>query len=172
MPVSVEQEDDRLLIALGALGALALGALLAWLFMRWWGRRERPEPLPPPPPPPWETALGELRVHERTRAEAIEEQRTERWVDAVSDTIRSYLGARFGFHGLESTTDEIAAALSRSKSLQIAPAEVVDFLSQCDLVKFAKASLADEASRKLIQEAFGLVERTRPDVETDSGGSS
>ena len=170
-PVVVEQDDYRLLIALGALGVLALGALLAWLFMRWWNRRERPEPAPPPPPPPWETALAELRVHEQQREKAIAEGNTERWVDAVSDSIRQYFGRRFGFHGLESTTDEIAEQLGSTKSLAIAPEEAVAFLGQCDLVKFARASLADEASRALIEEAFSLVDRTRPKVSAAAGAA-
>ena len=170
-PVVVEQDDYRLLIALGALGVLALGALLAWLFMRWWNRRERPEPAPPPPPPPWETALAELRMHEQQREKAIAEGNTERWVDAVSDSIREYFGRRFGFHGLESTTDEIAEQLGSTKSLAIAPEEAVAFLGQCDLVKFARASLADEASRALIEEAFSLVDRTRPKASAEAGAA-
>jgi hypothetical protein len=169
-PIPVEQDDYRLLIALGALGVLALGALLAWLFMRWWSRRERPEPAPPPPPPPWEVALGELRTLEREREKAVSEGGTEAWVDAVSDSVRSYLGRRFGFHGLESTTDEIAERLGEAKSLAIAPQEAVAFLGQCDLVKFAKASLADEASLTLIADAFSLVDRTRPKAPVAEGG--
>lgn len=171
-PVRVEQDDYRLLIALGALLALALGALLAWLFMRWWQKRERPEPAPPPPPPPWETALAELRALERERASAVSEGRTEDWVDAVSDSIRGYLGRRFGFHGLESTTDEIAEKLERATSLSIGASEAVDFLSQCDLVKFAKASLADEASEELLGLAVSLVERTRPRTPAPEGNLS
>jgi hypothetical protein len=171
-PVVVEQDDYRLLIALGALLAIALGALLAWLFMRWWQRRERPEPAPPPPPPPWETALAELRELERGRATAVSEGLTEEWVDAVSDSIRAYFGRRFGFHGLESTTDEIAEELVRAKSLTIEPADAVGFLGQCDLVKFAKASLADEASRALIEDALALVDRTRPATVVRNGGQS
>ena len=169
-PVVVEQDDYRLLIVLGALLAIALGALLAWLFMRWWQKRDRPEPAPPPPPPPWETALTELHELERARAAAVSEGRTEQWVDAVSDSIRAYLGRRFGFHGLESTTDEIADQLRRAKSLAIEPQEAVGFLGQCDLVKFAKASLADEASRTLIEEALALVDQTRPAAVVKSGG--
>ena len=166
----VEQDDYRLLIVLGALLAIALGALLAWLFMRWWQKRDRPEPAPPPPPPPWETALTELHELERARAAAVSEGRTEQWVDAVSDSIRAYLGRRFGFHGLESTTDEIADQLRRAKSLAIEPQEAVGFLGQCDLVKFAKASLADEASRTLIEEALALVDQTRPAAVVKNGG--
>jgi hypothetical protein len=168
-PVVIEQDDYRLLIVLGALLATAVGALLAWLFMRWWQRRDRPEPAPPPPPPPWETALAELQELERARAGAISEGRTEQWVDAVSDSIRAYLGRRFGFHGLESTTDEIAEELSRAESLAIEPHNAVRFLGQCDLVKFAKASLADDASHALIEDARTLVERTRPAASAQQG---
>jgi hypothetical protein len=171
-PVPVEQDDYRVLIALGALAVLVLGALLAWLLMRWWNKRERPEPTPPPPPPPWETALAELRVHAKQRESAIAEGRTEQWVDAVSDSIRGYLGKRFDFHGLESTTDEIAEQLAGAKSLAIEPEEAIGFLGQCDLVKFAKASLADGASRALIDEARALVERTRPKAQSDEGGAA
>ena len=171
-PVVIEQDDYRLLIVLGALLTLALGALLAWLFMRWWQKRDRPEPAPPPPPPPWETAFAELHELERGRASAIAEGRTERWVDAVSDSIRAYLGRRYGFHGLESTTGEIASELDLAKSLAVAPAEVIGFLAQCDLVKFAKASLADDASRTLIEDALALVNRTRPSAVRHDGGAS
>ena len=171
-PVVVEQDDYRLLIALGALGALAAGALLAWLLMRWWRRRDRPEPAPPPAPPPWETAFAELRALSERRANAIAEERTEQWVDAVSDSVRKYLGHRFGFPGLESTTDEIADELNTAQALPIAPQEVVTFLGQCDLVKFAKASLADEASRALIADAVALVQRTRPEASQPRGVKS
>jgi hypothetical protein len=171
-PVIVEQDDYRLLIVLGVLLAVAFGALLAWLFIRWWQRRDRPEPAPPPPPPPWETALAELHELERGRGAAVAEGRTEQWVDAVSDSIRAYLGRRFGFHGLESTTDEIADELRHAKSLTIEPQDAVGFLGQCDLVKFAKASLADEASLTLIEEALALVDQTRPTAVLQSGGQS
>lgn len=171
-PIVVEQDDYRLLIALGALGILGIGALLGWLLMRWWNRRERPEPAPPPPPPPWETALAELQRHAARRETAIAEGNTEQWVDAVSDSVRGYFGHRFGFHGLESTTDEIAERLASAESLAIAPEEAIDFLAQCDLVKFAKASLADEASRSLIADAVRLVERTRPAVDSATSGDA
>lgn len=169
-PVVVEQDDYTLLVVLGALLAVLVGALLAWLVMRWWQRRERPEPEPPPPPPPWELALAELRTLHERRATEIEKGRTEQWVDAVSDSIRNYLGLRYGFHGLESTTYEIATELGQTEALTIQPEEAIAFLGQCDLVKFARASLADEASQDLIAEAFALVDRTRPVPETATVG--
>ena len=86
-PVAIEQDDFRLLIALGALAVLALGALLAWLFMRWWNRRERPEPAPPPPPPPVTTAQAYKLLNQATfGATPAEAQRVigmgvEAWID-------------------------------------------------------------------------------------------
>ena len=59
-PVVVEQDDYTLVWILGALLAMGIGALSAWLFLRWWRRRERPEPAVILPPP-WEVALAELR---------------------------------------------------------------------------------------------------------------
>lgn len=163
-PVVVEQDDYTLLIVAGALLALLVGGILAWLFMRWWNKRDRSEPLPPPPPPPWEVALSELRALEARRATEVEQGRTDQWVDAVSDSVRNYFGLRFGFHGLESTTDEIAAALETTRALHIEPSDAVRFLGRCDLVKFARASLADEASQSLIIDALELVKQTRPEA--------
>ncbi len=50
--------------------------------------------------------------------------------------------------------------------------EVIGFLGQCDLVKFAKASLADDASQTLIADAVALVDRTRGPALATSGGVS
>ncbi|MGB5813354.1 MAG: hypothetical protein WBG86_22655 [Polyangiales bacterium] len=161
-PVVVEQDDYTILFVLGALLAVLLGVLITWLFMRWWSKRDRPTPAPPPPPPPWEIALAELQALEGTRPQEVAEGRTEPWVDAVSDSVRNYLGRRYGFQGLESTTDEVAAELNRVQSIRVDVAEVTGFLSRCDLVKFARASLADEASTDLIAEALALIEHTRP----------
>lgn len=171
-PRVIEQDDYRLLLILGALLFIVLGALLAWLLTRWWRKRDRPEPTPPPPPAPWETAYAELRELERGRSTAIAEGHTEQWVDAVSDSLRAYLGRRYGFHGLESTTDEIVEKLGRAKSMAATRQEVIGFLGQCDLVKFAKASLADDASQTLIADAVALVDRTRGPALAPSGGAS
>ena len=73
---------------------------------------------------------------------------------------------------MHTTTDEIADRLLRTKSLTIEPQHAVAILGQCDLVKFAKASLADEASRPLIEEALALVDQTRPAALPQDGGPS
>jgi hypothetical protein len=97
-------------IALGALIALPLGALVA-LAVGWWLRRERPLPPPPPPRPAWELALEGLRRVREKRL--IEQGLTSELFDEVSLLVRDYLGRRFGFDGLESTTREALEHLAR-----------------------------------------------------------
>jgi hypothetical protein len=124
-------------IALTALIALPLGALIAFIVGRWL-RRARPAPPPPPPRPAWEIALEALgRVrHQRL----IEQGLTREVFDEVSLAVREYLGRRFGFDGLESTTRELLEHLARLGP-SVPPgdliAEIELLLRRADLVKFA-----------------------------------
>ncbi len=161
-PLSIEQPNYTLAWIAGALLAMVLGGLLTWLFLRWWRKRERPAAPAPPPVPPWEIAIRELRDLEGTRERMVAGGATDDWVDNVSDVLRKYLGDRFGFDGLESTTDEISTELRNTALVGIEANDATRFLSDCDLVKFAKAQLAEGASRELITEAFRLVEQSRP----------
>lgn len=79
-------------------GGLVAGALLAYLVYLW---LNRPKPVPPPPPPrpPWEVALE--RLDETRHAGLLEVGRFGEYFNRVNDTMRSYLGALYGFDGLE-----------------------------------------------------------------------
>ncbi|MEM1415816.1 MAG: hypothetical protein AAGH15_12990 [Myxococcota bacterium] len=156
-PVQVFEDDDTLYWVFGALGFLALGALLAWLLSRWWRRRPKPELPPAPPRPAWEIALERLEALRRSRDADLAEGRGEQWVDGVSDAVRAYLGQRYGFDGLESTTDEIATRLRSRKVIAIDVEEVVGLLAEGDLVKFANVPLEAEQSERLLAGAFRLV---------------
>jgi hypothetical protein len=142
-------------LALGIAG----GAAIAWLVHRW---RKRPKPVAPPPPPrvPWEVALE--RLHEARHAGLLEMNRFPDFFDRVNDAIREYLGARFGFDGLESTTDETLTALRRAHAFGIPMAEIAGFLQHCDLVKFADLTpTLDECERALVV-AERMVRSTMP----------
>jgi len=147
-------------LAWGALG-IALGALLAWAVVRW-VRRPRPVPPPPPPRPPWEVAFE--RLDEARHAGLLETQRFAEFFDRVNDAVREYLGARFGFDGLECTTDETLAALRRVPHFGLPLPQVAGFLQECDLVKFADVTpTLTECERALIQ-AESVVRATMPPV--------
>jgi hypothetical protein len=145
-------------LAWGALG-VAVGGVLAWMAYRW---TKRPKPVPPPPPPrvPWEVALE--RLHEVRHAGLLETSRFADFFDRVNDAVRQYLGARFGFDGLESTTDETLAALRRVPSFGIPMPELVAFLEQCDLVKFADLTPTQGECERALSEAERVVRSTMP----------
>jgi hypothetical protein len=131
-------------VALGALIALPLGALIA-LLVGLWLRRERPAPPAPPPRPAWELALEALA---RVRSKRLIEQGlTGELFDEVSLAVRDYLGRRFGFDGLESTTRELLEHLVRLGPAA-PPRECMEdielLLRRADLVKFA--NLTPEAA--------------------------
>jgi hypothetical protein len=140
-----------------------LGAILAY-FIRRYLRRPRPVPPPPPPRPPWEVALE--RLDEVRHAGLLEVQRYSEYFDRVSDAVRSYLGARYEFDGLESTSDEILAALRRARIGSPAlPYEVISvFLGDCDLVKFARATPTPEDCARALAAGETIVRATMPRV--------
>jgi hypothetical protein len=160
-PARVQREEwESLERALSWLffGALA-GSLVAWLAFRW---MRRPKPVPPPPPPrvPWEVAFE--RLHEARHAGLLEMQRFADFFDRVNDAVREYLGARFGFDGLESTTDETLAALRRAPHFALPIPEVAGFLQQCDLVKFATLTPTLEECERALTAAERMVRATMP----------
>lgn len=144
------------------LGAL-IGALLAiigvWLARRWMAR---PKPVPPPPPPrpPWEVALEELTA---IRQAALPEQglHSEHF-DRISDAMRKYLGGRYGFDGLESTTDEISWRLRNVQPPILELGAILHILSDCDLVKFARVSPNDEQCERILELGERIVWETTP----------
>lgn len=158
----------------GTIGVV-IGAILAYCAYRI-VTKPKPPPPPPPPRPPWELALEKL--DEVRHAGLLEAKRHTEYFDRVSDAVRGYLGARFGFDGLESTTDEILTALKKqaagfvrfdsSAGLDGAPApgiplkEIQDFLFECDLVKFANLTPSPELCSTALASGEQIVRGTMP----------
>jgi len=161
-PVEVWQEDDTLWWVLGGLGLVLLGALIMFLVARWWRRREKAAAPPPPPRPAEEIALEKLEELRRDRDRMLEQGEGEAWVDGVSDAVREYFGHRYGFDGLESTTDEVVSALRERSVKGISVDEVAALLGDCDLVKFARADATEEQTEQMLAGAFRLVRATTP----------
>jgi hypothetical protein len=145
-------------VGVGAI-ALVVGALLAWLIGRW---LKRPKPVPPPPPPrpPWEVALESL--HDLRHAALTREGRYAEHFDRVSDVVRRYLGDRYGFDGLESTTREMLGELRATTPRIPVLSEIERFLRQADLVKFARLTPTEPECVNALSEAEQIIERTVP----------
>lgn len=161
-PVVVMQDDYTLLYVLGAIALAALIALVTWLVARYLQRRVKPAPPPPPPRPPWEIAATKLADLRRRKQRMIEEGKAAQFVDEVSDVVREYLGGRFGFDGLETTTDEMLLLLRQGNCNVGLWQEVGAYLRRCDLVKFAKVEPDQDEADLVFAKAQDIVQFSMP----------
>lgn len=141
-------------ILLGALAAAAL-AYLAW---RWW-RRPRAAKAPATPPQPLD-----VRTRDALRALAREnlpaQGRIKEFYVRLSEIVRAHVGERFGVEALECTSSELLAALSRLITPGARPDGLDEFLSDSDLVKFARAQRTPDDCARALDFAYLLVTRT------------
>jgi len=81
----------------------------------------------------------------------------------VSDTLRVYLEERFHFHAPDRTTEEFLDELQSSALLALSQKQSLgDFLTRCDLVKFARYEPGEPELRDLHDSALRLVDETAP----------
>lgn len=140
------------------------GAVIAAALALWWWRRRRPRPTrlvetPPLPHVKALRALSRLRQARRVTPAEIDSFYVE-----VSQVLRVYLEERFGLHAPERTTEEFLIEVQASPALDPGQRrELQGFLSQCDLVKFARVVPAAEVHELVLAQAENFVEGTRAD---------
>jgi hypothetical protein len=161
-PVVVLEENRILIYGAAGLLAAALGALITWLIVRRLRARIAARP-GPPPRPAHEIALE--RLDRLGQYGFLENADNRPFYFAVSEIIREYLGARFGFDSLELTTDELVDELRRTASRTLILGELQGWLAACDLVKFAKISPSATEARGTLETAIRIVTSTRPRPE-------
>jgi hypothetical protein len=160
-PVTVLEENWLLIYIAAGLVAALMGALITWVVVRRLRARVAARP-GPPPRPAHEIALEKL---DRLGTYGFLPDADNRpFYFSVSEVIREYLGARFGFDSLELTTDELVSELKRTArgELGIFEGEITGWLASCDLVKFAKISPSAEEARGALETAIRIVTSTRP----------
>lgn len=143
--------------AYGALVGLAIAGLI-YLLVRWIRRRPKPTPPPPPPRPAWEVALAALA--EIRHEELVRQGLFTRHLERVNHVLRDYLGGRYGFDGLESTTEELLASLKASTLPAALYEHVERLLRESDLVKFAKLEPTEHECRTVLDDVEGVVRQT------------
>lgn len=138
---------------LGLLTALALAAWYAWRRYRAGQKRVPPAVVIPP----YRRALDRLRA-------ALDLMHDpERFCVVVSDAVRWYLEERFQLRAPERTTEEFLGELREAGRLSDLQQSLLgDFLTRCDLVKFARHEPSEPELRALHDAAVRLVEETEP----------
>jgi hypothetical protein len=154
-PVEIPNGWEWLWWTLAVLAIIVL-AILLW---RWWQRKQA-------------NARVEMEVppHERARRKLQEAldyfDRPKPFCILVSDAVRLYLEERFGLRAPERTTEEFLADLSRSVALtDRQKASLQEFLTACDMVKFAKYEPRRPELESLYNSALRLIEETEPKPE-------
>ncbi|MDE7069570.1 MAG: hypothetical protein K2O63_03505 [Alistipes sp.] len=142
-----------------ALAALA-GAVLAArrLLARRGGIARLFRPAPPVPP-----HLEAIRALEALRHRKLwQSGQHKAYYSGLTDILRTYLAARYGFGAMEMTSDEIIAETGRLDLPLKNRADLTAVLRQADLVKFAKASPDGAENEENYLRAFRFVEATKP----------
>src|SRR5690606_17727701 len=140
-PISREYPDTLAETIAWSVLATLLVALVAWLVVRRLRARNRSVPAPPPIPP---HELAVEALEELERGELLAQGQVQRYYVELTEIAKGYLEGRFGVDALDRTTDEIRRALLKDgqRLAPLSPDAVVEFLQQCDLVKFARLAPA------------------------------
>src|SRR5690242_2618113 len=150
-PVAIPNPWFWVWIGLGVLAA----AVLCW----WLWRRSRAKPVEVKPVPV-------IPPHERARAKLEEAlsllDQPRPFCILVSDTIRVYLEERFTLRAPERTTEEFLEELQTSPMLSYEQKRTLgEFLTGCDLVKFARYEPGRAELQAIYDTAVRLVEETQ-----------
>lgn len=141
------------------LGALVLGALLFWIARKW---------MNPAAPAVVTPIPAHLRARQKLRDALALINQPLPFCVAVSDTIRSYLEERFSFRAPERTTEEFLQELKSTSLVTHEQKEsLADFLSRCDLVKFARYEPGQPELQQIYDSAVRLVDGTEPPTPAD-----
>ena len=137
------------MVVTAAVIALLLLALAIFLIRRW--IKNRP---PPIPPTPRSIALRELeRLRGQVKAVAPYD-----FSIAVSDVLRTYIGAAYGLHAPQQTSPEFLASISNSPRFSNSDRQLLaEFLETCDMIKFARIDASVGDSARLLESAQAFV---------------
>ena len=144
-----------------AVAVLVVAGIVAWFIRRNLAKCSA-ELAPPPPPPPHVVAWERLQ----RALELIHE--AEWFCIEVSHIIRVYLEERFSLHAPDRTTEEFLLELQSSRRLAGEHKQLLaNFLSECDMVKFARAEPPEQELRSLHEAASRLVGETQPSLHEE-----
>ena len=138
---------------------VALLAFLVALLILFLIRRSSRERAAPPLPPAHRTALQAL---ERLRRKGyLENSDYEPFYVEVSAIIRLYIERQFAIDAPDLTTEEFLEQAANASELRPEHRELCrDFLTQCDLVKFAMYEPGKPAMESVLESAVRLVKET------------
>lgn len=138
---------------------LALG-LAGWLLSKW-RMREFSEDLSVQVTDPWQEFADAIRAIR----EQMENLDARELTYAVNSALRTLLEAVLRMPATEQTTEEFIQSLQSQKLMtEATKTALIDYLQQCDAIKYAGVSLAEDGKDSMIQSAeqFAVVLKAKP----------
>ncbi|MCU0915105.1 MAG: hypothetical protein MUC88_11150 [Planctomycetes bacterium] len=112
--------------------------------------------------PAHEIAYGNLRA--LIEKKLVEQGRIQEFYERISGILRHYIEHRFHLHAPDRTTEEFLAELQTTDVLTAGDKDTIqDFLTHCDLVKFARHDPTTEQIQRTFDLVKGFIEKTKSD---------
>lgn len=152
---------DWLEIIIWVLAGLLLLALIIFLYMRYRKKKAgKPVVKKVPVIPAHIKALKALKSLEAE--ELWQNGEIKQYHSEITEIIRGYFNERFGLQALELTTSETLEHLKSRKDASVIMNITENFLTNADLVKFAKFSPMGSVNEEMMKQAVEIVEKTIP----------
>ncbi|MDZ8119249.1 hypothetical protein [Pontiella agarivorans] len=145
-------------------GSVLLAFLIGLLTSKLWKNRETLIPSAPPVPP---HIIAFQALETLKNKGLLEKGECNPFYTELSLILRTYLDGRFRLNATDETTEEIVENLSRSPELNMDQQSILrDFMTQADMVKFAKG----HPDRSTMESAFAttqqFVEETKMEAQS------
>lgn len=114
---------------------------------------------PAPPQPPHVVAIRALEALHHQKL--WQNNKHKQYYSALTDILRTYIAARWGFGAMEMTSDEIIETIRTEELPDKARMDLTAILRDADLVKFAKATPEAEQNEADYLKAYYFVEETK-----------
>ena len=147
--------EEVLPYLLTVLGIVLLVAVLYFVIRYFRGRRKAAAA---PPEPAHIVALRKLDALRGNKFWAPEKQKA--YYSGITDALREYMAARYGFGAMEMTTAEIFAAVRGTDFPDGFKAPLKELFETSDFVKFAKMTVDDAYNAKALPLAVRFVTET------------
>lgn len=142
----------------GVLGALAaaLVGMGVWRLLQKYRARVAAAVAPPEP-----LNVRTRRSLQRLEAEGLPAKgRSQEFYFRLSEILRGYLGERYEFDALECTSSELMSQLRRLKPARLPEDGLMRFISESDMVKYARAEASAESCQAALAFGYELLDKT------------
>jgi hypothetical protein len=147
----------------GILALVVLGTGIVFFLFK----RKKNQEILAPPRPAHEIAYEALQV--LRQKEYLRRKEHKLYYIELSDIVRRYLENRFNLRAPEMTTEEFLNSVKEERTLSYGHKNLLrEFLSHCDLVKFAKYEPPEKEADLSFESAKKLIEQTKEEVKEEA----